>query len=265
MLFLVRMYVAIGLRTNMFKVLMVVSALLVFCAWLASGMSGRQPTVLMLDFGLSVLRLTLCLMALLWLQELLGKAIEKRYISQVLAYPLAKYHVLLANFFAVAMLLLLSLVSVAVLLWLAALFGGNQEYTQPALGSEYVLTWAFIYLDLLVVLAFGVLMTAISTTPQMPLVFGLGFYVITHAMGPVIDYLLLADDAEALYKQTISPALSNIRYVIPELSRLDIRQFTLYSQPLELMYVLKQAAFGISYAVVLLCIAMARFSRREFQ
>lgn len=266
MVSLVRMYVAIGLRTNMFKILMVVAVLLVFCAWLASGMSARQPTSLMLDFGFSVLRLSLCLMALMWLQELLGKAIEKRYISQVLAYPLAKYQVLLANYIAVALLLLLSLIAVAMVLLAAAHFGSFYEQTTPPnVGAAYVLTWALIYLDLLVVLAFALLMTAISTTPQLPLIFGLGFFVITHALGPILDYLLLADTAEELHKQTISPVLAKLRYIVPELSRLDVRELSLYNEAIQASYIIKQAVFGICYAVFLLALAVICFQRREFQ
>ena len=79
--------IRLGLRSGIVKALLVLAMLAIAAAVFMAAFSGRQPTTLVLDTGFSLLRFLLCVSGLFWLQEILGKPIEKRFIVQILAFP----------------------------------------------------------------------------------------------------------------------------------------------------------------------------------
>src|SRR5690606_37209074 len=102
---------------------------LAIAAFLSAQFSGRQPSTVALDIGLSVIRLLLPLVLVLMTQELLSREFDRRYFLNTLAYPHSRHNLLLSRFIAVSTLalglLLLVAGALAFLVWLI-----NRGYAQ---------------------------------------------------------------------------------------------------------------------------------------
>ncbi|WP_445937100.1 ABC transporter permease [Pseudomonas sp.] len=254
-----------GVRGQGFRVLLLITLILLGVSLLAGNFSGRQPLTVALDVGLSGLRFVLLLMALLWVQDLLARDIERKTIYFLLAYPVTRSQFLFSRFFAVAFLSISALVFVGLALWLVLyLFCSNHPQLQPpALGMPYVMALLGVWLDLLVVAAFAILLASISTTPYLPLLLGFAFALAARGLGPTISHLRSAR-SDPLHEALFSPILEHAYAWLPDLSRLDWRALTLYGLAPDIPAMALAALNASAYVVLLLTLATVIFQRRNF-
>lgn len=254
-----------GVRGQGFRILMLITLALLGVAFLAGNFSGRQPSTVALDIGFSGLRFALLLMALLWVQDLLARDIERKTIYFLLAYPVTRSQFLFSRFFAVAFLSAGALVFVGMALWLMLyLFGYSHPQLQsPALSLPYVLALVGIWLDLLVVAAFAILLASLSTTPYLPLLLGFAFALAARGLGPTIDHLR-STRSDPLHEALFSPVLEHAYTWLPDLSRLDWRALSLYSLTPDAAAMGLATLNALAYILLLLTLAAMIFQRRNF-
>lgn len=255
-----------GLRSRSIQGILILGALLVGVAYLSASFSPRQPRTVALDVGLSGLRITLILFALFWVQELVGREIERRTVLFSLTYPVARGNYVLGRYFGVIGLLAMAALLLGLLLWLAVLTTGG-DYEQGfviAAGIPYWVTVAGLWADAAVVAAFALWLASFSTVPMLPLALGLAFAVGGKSLGAVAEYLAKGADGDPEIMR-FAPIINAIQWVLPDLSRLDWRAWPMYGLAPD------AAAFGLAlllaacYAGVLLTLAVIAFGRREFQ
>lgn len=266
MLQLLALGLRVGLRGNGFRSLLLIGVLVIGLALLASSFSGRQPLTVGLDVGLSGVRVILLLMTLLWVQDLLGRDIERKTLYFMLAYPYSRAQFLFSRFAAVAVLaaiatLLLGIGLVLVLQWLVSDY---KQLTPPALDGRYALVLLGIWLDLLVVAGFALLLCTLSTTPFLPLLLGLAFALAARGLGPTLDYLRHTASADPTQVRWFTPILEHAYAWLPDLSRLDWRALVLYDLPLHETDVLMPMLMAGSYVAAILALAALVFQRRNF-
>ncbi|WP_341649708.1 hypothetical protein [Thauera humireducens] len=119
-----------------------------------------------LDVGITGMRLVLLLLALMWVQLLLAQDIERKTVYFMLAYPYTRGQFLLSRFASIAILSAGATLVLAMALWFALRLA-NWNYVQitmPQLDYRYGLAMLGIWLDLLVVLAFAVLLCSVDHT-----------------------------------------------------------------------------------------------------
>lgn len=263
---LVTLGLRVGLRGSAFKTLLILAALLIGAALLASSFSGRQPLTVGLDVGLSGIRFILLFMVLVWVQDLLARDIERKTLYFMLAYPYSRAQFLLARFASLALLAALAAALIGGLLLLVlSLFGGEyQQLTPPALDGRYALVLLGIWLDLLVVIAFAVLLCAVSTTPFLPLLLGLAFALAARGLGPTFDYLRNEAFADSTQVRWFKPLLEFSYAWLPDLSRLDWRSLALYGLPVDFAVIGLALLMALAYVGLLLCLAVLVFERRNF-
>jgi Cu-processing system permease protein len=266
MLDLVLMGLRTGSRASGVRLLLGMGVLLVGLALLAASFSGRQPMTVGLDAGLSGLRFLLLVMVLVWVQLLLAQDIERKTLYFMLAYPFSRGQFLVARFITLALLSGLATLLLGGLLWVAiSLFGDEAaRTTQVALDVRYLLVLCGLWLDLLVVLAFAVLLCTLSTTPFLPLLLGLAFAFAARGLGPTFDYLRKEAYPDLSAAPWFAPVLEHAYAWLPDLSRLDWRPLALYALPVEPAAMGLAALMGLAYIVLLLAIAMQVFQRRDF-
>jgi Cu-processing system permease protein len=255
-----------GFRGRSFQLVFIFGLLLVGIAYLSSSFSPRQPMTVALDMGFSGIRLGAVLLALFWAQELLGREVDRRTVVFSLTYPLSRFNYLLGRYFGILTLALLALVVLGLLLLavvLAAGAGYEQEFSVD-LGVPYWLALFGIWLDVAVVTAFAMLMSAISTTPMLPFMLGLAFAVAGRSVGVVRDYLMHGADGDVKLAHTYTPLVEWISWVIPDLSRLDWRVGALYRAAPDLATLQWSALSAVGYVTVMLLFAVRSFSKREF-
>lgn len=254
-----------GLRGRSFYAVFALGIALIGVAYLTGYFSPRQPKTVALDVGFSGLRFSLVLLSLFWIQELVGNEIERKTVIFALSYPVSRAAYLLGRFFGILGLTALAALVMGLLLWLAVLAAGSfyeQEFSVN-LGFPYWWTIIGIWLDVAVVIAFAFWVASLSTVPVLPLVTGMAFAIGGRGLGAVQDYLLRGADGDQEMVGNFGPAISLIRWVLPDLSRLDWRVWPMYSAAPDWQAQALAVVMAAAYSTLMLLLAIRAFSRRE--
>lgn len=239
---------------------------LALAASLSAQFSGRQPATVALDVGLSTIRLLVPLVQVFMTQELLSREFDQRYFLNTLSYPYPRQSLLLGRFVASAALTLGLLMflsgALAILAWL--LSQGYAQSTPVALGSHYLLTIAFIGLDLLLLTAVATLLAVVASTPSFVLIGTFGFMLVARSFGAIVE-LLTRNSGVVSDAESYRSGIGLLGYLLPDLGALDIRMVALYGK-LELLpadwpwLVLS----SLIYTVGLLALAVWALNRKRF-
>jgi Cu-processing system permease protein len=253
-----------GLRSRSIQGVLVLGVLLVGVAYFSASFSPRAPKTVALDVGLSGMRFSLVLFALFWVQELVGREIEKRTVLFALTYPIPRGHYLLGRYLGVIGLLALAALLLGMLLWIVVLNAGGtyEQGFAVAPGGAYWATIAGLWVDAVVVAAFVLLLASLSTVPMLPLALGLAFAVAGKSLGAVIEYLARDDDISVTH---LKPVIDAIGWILPDLSRLDWRPWPMYGLAPDGAAVLAALLMAGAYCGLLLALAVLTFNRREFE
>lgn len=233
---------------------------------LAAQFSGRQPGTVALDVGISGIRFVVLLMTVFWCQELIAREVERRSVFLALAYPVPRSHYLIGRFFGIMALVFFAMAILCAMLWLFAWLAGRNyvQGTPINLGSGLIATMSYIWVDTAVVAAFTLLVSTFSVTPLLPLALGFAFAVAARSLGQSLAFLRDKDSMSSDLAPTYEPILRLFEWIIPDLSRMDIRATALYNHwpgMQELVGALLMCGF---YIVVLLALSTLIFNRRQF-
>lgn len=255
-----------GLRSRSIQAILILGALLVGVAYLAASFSPRQPQTVALDVGLSGLRITLILFSLFWVQELVAREIERRTVLFALTYPVARGHYIVGRYLGVLGLVALAAVLLGMLLWavVLTLTKGYAQGFAVVLGFPYWLTVAGLWVDAAVVTAFALWVATFSTVPMLPLALGLAFAVAGKSLGAVAEYLAKGADGD-MELMRFAPIINAIQLVLPDLSRLDWRNWPMYGLAPDGPAAGLSLVLAASYIALLITLAVITFTRRDFE
>ena len=255
-----------GLRSRSIQAILILGALLVGVAYLSASFSPRQPQTVARDVGLSGLRITLILFSLFWVQELVAREIERRTVLFALTYPVARGQYIVGRYLGVLGLIALAAALLGMLLWAVVLTLGK-GYAQgfpPVLGLPFWLTVAGLWLDAAVVTAFALWVATFSTVPMLPLALGLAFAVGGKSLGAVAEYMAKGADGDPALLR-MAPIIDAIQWVLPDLSRLDWRNWPMYGLAPDGQAVGLSLVLATSYSTLLITLAVMTFTRRDFE
>lgn len=255
-----------GLRGKSIYSVLLMGVALLFVAYLSGSFSPRQPRTVALDMGLSGVRITLVLLNLFWIQELLAKEIDRKSVLFSLTYPVSRPAYLLGRYLSVLTMSALATVVFGLALLIAVtLSGGGYQQDFPVnLGLPLVATLAGQLVDVSVVAAFALCISTVSSVPVMSIATGLAFALGGKALGATMDYLGAGADNDQQLVATYGPLIEGIRWVLPDLSRLDWRNWPMYGAPLHSDAVTASLAMAGTYALIMLGLASWAIRRREF-
>lgn len=255
-----------GLRSRGIQGILVLGAVLMAVAYLSASFSPRQPRTVALDVGLSGLRVSLILFSLFWVQELVGREIERKTVLFALTYPVARGTYILGRYLGVLGLVALATLLLGLLLWVVVL-ATSRAYEQGfavQIGLPYWLTVAGLWLDAAVVGAFALWIATFSTVPMLPLALGLAFAVGGKSLGAVAEYLARGADGDPALMR-FAPIIDAIQWILPDLSRIDWRAWPMYGLAPDGQAMALGVVMATSYILLMLALAVIQFSRREFQ
>ena len=254
-----------GLRGRSFQAVLILGFFLVGAAYLSAGFSPRHPRTVALDIGLSGIRITLVLLSLFWIQELLAKEVERKTILHSLAYPAVRALFVLGRYFAVVALAAVAALALGLSLLGAVAVASDYSQEFPVLlGYPFWITLGGLLLDVAVVAAVGAALATVSTTPVLPLAVGLAFAIGAKALGATLDYIGQGADGDTRILNVFGPVVGVVRWIVPDLSRLDWRDWPMYGLPPVPSEVGWAVAAATSYGAAALTIGILYFSRREF-
>ncbi len=253
-------------RTNGLVGIFIVGISILASAGLLASFSMRQPLVVALDLGISGIRVLGAFLALFWVQECFARDIERKTILGMFAYPVPKAIYVLGRFSGLMAVALAALAFWGLGLSLLGLYAdwGYVESSRPLVNWSMCVILFGIWLDLITASAFMLLMVSLAETRLLPLFLGLGFTLAARGFGPMIDYLQFSPDADQKLKAQVLPLLETIRWVLPDLSRLDWREIALTGSWPDVIVLLNSAALALTYIILLLVAATFAYQRREF-
>lgn len=255
-----------GIRGKSFLAVFVLGLFLIFVAYLSGSFSPRQPRTVALDIGLTGSRITLVLLNLMWIQELIAREIDRKSILFSLTYPVSRNAYLLGRYLAVLTMSLLATITLGLCLLIAVYWAGShylQEYLVN-LGIPFVVALGGQFVDVAVVAAFALWVSTVSTVPVMSVATGLAFAIGGKALGATIAYLVAGADGDQNLVGTFGPLIDTVRWLLPDLSRLDWRDWPLYGVRIEFGTMFAALTMAGAYAVVMLTLAARAVQRREF-
>ncbi|TDL96580.1 hypothetical protein EBP26_08030 [Stutzerimonas stutzeri ATCC 17588 = LMG 11199] len=245
-----------------------ISALLTLslAALLSAQFSGRQSATVAMDVGLSVMRLLLPIILTLLTQELICREFDRRYFLNTLSYPHPRHTVLLSRVLSVATLTLglLAIMACALGILVYLVGQGYSQSTPVELGRNYIITIAFLGLDLLVLISVATLLAVVASTPSFVLIGTLGFMLVSRSFGDIIE-LLVRNSAVVGDVDSYRSGVGLLSYLLPDLGALDVRMVALYSRmellPADWPWLVLSS---LVYTVGVLALAVWALQRKRF-
>ncbi len=254
-----------GLRGRSIHAVFILGLCLLAFSYVAGDFSPRQPQAVALDVGLSLFRFILVLLAIFWVQELVGREFERKTVLVAFAYPIPRATYVLGRYLGVLSLLAIAVVILGLFLWAVVLVSAHgYQQTQPlALGIPFLVTLIGVFLDVAVVAAITLCLATLSTVNLLPLAVGAGVAIAGRAVGPVMDYLRQGADGDMRMAQRFGPILDQIQMILPDLSRLDWRAWPLYQQEPATGALLWPTVMALAYIGLMLFLSVSIARRRE--
>lgn len=214
--------------------------------WISIG----QDLKIIKDITLASASLFGVLIAIFVGTSLIYKEMDKRTLYTILAQPMRRWEFVLGKYMGLAGLLgvvvaVMGIVSAVYIL----LMGGR-------LDGVYFIALLLILVKLLLVTAFAILLSAMST-PILGAVIVFVVYVFGHATGVFRD---LPPQFEGTFAKTL---LENLYYVLPNLSNFDLRAEAANGVPVNPWYVAYAIVYGACYTAALLLLAVLAFERKD--
>ncbi|MGB3692351.1 MAG: ABC transporter permease [Spirulinaceae cyanobacterium] len=240
------------IRDRIFYIIGFFTLVLIIALRLLPEVALSADKKIFLDFGLGAIGFLSALVAIFVGTGLVNKEIEKRTVLVLIPKPLTRAELIVGKHLGLVAVLA-TLVAVMTAIYLS-LLGLSQIY-YPTGTILISLLYLLIELGLIIAVAlmFGVLTSSILGT-----LLTFGVYLMGH----------FSQDLVELSKITENPGIELLTQalylIIPDLSRLNLRDEAVYGLLPAPVTLWSNALYGIIYTVLLLAITIFIFSRREF-
>ncbi|MEC4983571.1 MAG: ABC transporter permease [Oscillatoria sp. PMC 1068.18] len=205
-----------------------------------------------LDLGLAAIALLSAVVAIFVGTGLINKEIEKRTVLVLIPKPISRAEFIIGKHLGLAGVLVV-LVTVMTLIYFGLLVWG--QITFP-LGS-IVVSMVYLFLELILLVAAAIVF-GVFTSSLLATLLTFGIYLMGHFSRDLVELGNLSEN------ESIQFFTSGLYLVLPDLSRLNLRNEAVYGLLPPVPDLLGDALYGLVYTVVLLAIAIVIFSRRQF-
>ena len=214
--------------------------------------SATTENKIILDVGLAAMTLLGLVIAVFVGTGLVNKEIDKRTVLVLLSKPVSRLE------FIVGKHLGLSAVLAVLVALMTAIYMGLLSLSRIPYPAESILVssvFLFLLLSLMtaVAIAFGVFTSSLLATLLTFTVFFMGSFS--------ANLVTLGAQSK---NPTIEAVTRNLYLVLPDLSRLDLKNQAVYNLLPDTNTLLQSALYAVLYIIVLLIVATFIFSRREF-
>ncbi|MGK7935893.1 MAG: ABC transporter permease [Xenococcaceae cyanobacterium] len=226
--------------------------LLILASRLLPEIAAGTDEKIMLDFGIGSIALLSVIIAIFVGTGLINKEIEKRTLLMLIPKPITRSELILGKHLGLWGVLAVT-VLIMMLIYLGMLSFSNISY--PIIPLSIAATYLLLELALLIAVAmvFGVFTSSILAT-----LLSFGVYLMGHFSQDLVELGKISKN------ESIENLTSSLYVILPDLSRLDLKNEAVYGllpNPPEL---LTHALYGLLYTVLLLLFAMFIFAQKEF-
>ena len=228
--------------------------LLVAAMQLLPQIAGATEEKMILDFGLAAMSVLGLIVAIFIGTGLVNKEIEKRTVLVLIAKPISRSEIIAGKHLGLSAVLA-SLITAMTIIYIVLL----QLRQIPYPFGSILLASLYLFLQLCLVCAIAIAL-GVFTSSVLATLLSFGVYLMGN----------LSQDIVSFGRLSKNPGLENLTrnlyLVLPDLSRLDLKNQAVYGNEAlpDLLTLITNATYGLVYTVLVLVIASAIFSQREF-
>ncbi len=213
--------------------------------------AGTDEKIL-LDFGIGAIAILTVIIAIFVGTALINKEIEKRTLLMLIPKPISKAELIVGKHLGLWAVLAIT-ISIMMVLYLGMLQISGISY--PALALVIAAFYLLIELALIiaVAIAFGAFTSSILAT-----LLSFGVYLMGHFSEDLVELGKLSKNSN------IESLTTSLYLVLPDLSRLDLKNEAVYGLLPSNGDLIAHAFYGILYTILLLVVAITIFSQKEF-
>jgi len=227
-----------------------------------STLSMRQVPQLALTLSLSLVSFILLLLAIFLGGVSLWKDVERRYSHIVLTLPISRGRYLAGRFVGIGFFLIVTTLVLGFLtLGVVAFVAAGYPPERPISWAAVVVALGFEALQSLLLVAFAVLFSSVSTSFFLPIFGTIAIYLVGGASQQTYDYVL--SPAGQLLSSFSRQLAEGLYYILPNFSAFDLKVNAVYALPLNPSSLLLTTGYCVLYTVLVLLLAAAIYARRE--
>ncbi|MGQ4646083.1 ABC transporter permease subunit [Lyngbya aestuarii] len=226
--------------------------LLVIAQRLLQEVAATTENKIFLDFGLAAIGIFGVIVAVFVGSSLISKEIEKRTVLVLISKPISSAELIIGKHLGLSGVLAVLLVAMTVI-YLILLSLSKVDY--PLVSILVSTVYQFLELSLITAIS---LLFGVFTSPILATLLTFGVYLMGSSSRDLVDLGKLSEDPG------IKIFTEGLYLVLPDLSRLNLKNEAIYSLLPSPLTLLANLAYGLLYTFLVLAITILIFSRREF-
>lgn len=237
-------------RSRLMYGLVILALALFLVSYIASEFAYGAPDKIALDFSIGAMSFSSLMISVFLGSTLLSKEIESKTIYMILSRPLSR------NSFLIGKIIGLSSVLVFNILFLTS--AGTIVFLY--LGGKFsnLIFWIalFTLLESILIMCFGVLFSLI-TNVTMSVMFTILILITGHTFNETMSGFFAKNNPAFKF------ILKLTSYVLPDLERLNFKDFLIYKHSIELNLLVSNALYALLYIVILMAIQSKIFNSKN--
>ncbi len=228
------------------------SLLLILAQRIIPEIAAGTHEKILLDFGIGAIAILSVIVAIFVGTALINKEIEKRTLLMLIPKPISRAELILGKHLGLMAVLGVT-VAIMMGIYLAMLSFSDISYPTSAL----VIAAVYLLLELSLIVAVAILF-GIFTSSILATLLSFGVYLMGHFSEDLVELGKLSKNAN------IESLTTSLYLVLPNLSRLDLKNEAVYGLLPNSAELISHALYGVLYTALLLIISMMIFAQKEF-
>jgi Cu-processing system permease protein len=213
--------------------------------------AGTHEKIL-LDFGIGAIAILSVVVAIFVGTALINQEIDKRTLLMLIPKPISRAELILGKHLGLTAVLAV-MIAIMMGIYLAILSVSKINYPTGAL----ITAGCYLLLELALIVAVAILF-GVFTSSILATLFSFGVYLMGHFSEDLVELGKLSKNA------SIESLTTSLYLVLPNLSRLDLKNEAVYGLLPNASELLSHALYGLLYTALLLIISMMIFAQKEF-
>lgn len=228
------------------------SLLLILAQRIIPEIAAGTHEKILLDVGIGAINLLGVIVAIFIGTALINKEIEKRTLLMLIPKPISRAELILGKHLGLTAVLGV-MITIMMGIYLTTLSLSGIAYSTPALMTAGVYLLLELALVSAVAILFGVFTSSILAT-----LLSFGVYLMGNFSEDLVELGKLSENS------SIESLTTSLYLVLPNLSRLNLKNDAVYGYLPTSGELLAHASYGLLYTALLLIISMVVFSQKEF-
>lgn len=237
-------------RSKVMLGILFLSVAMIFMTFIASAFAYGAPEKIALDFSIGIMSVTNLLMSIFLGVTLVSKEIESRTLYMIISRPISRFSYLLGKIIGLSSVLIINTIFLTLVGMISYRYLGG-------VGDELIYWVSFFnLLEAIIILLFGVLFSLISN-PSLAAVFTMLVLISGHAITSTISNFF------AKTSTTVMMTLKYSLFFIPDLDRLNLKDFLIYKQSLPTSFLLSNFLYASLYIGAILIALSLIFDKKN--